>query len=460
MTRTTLKQGDLVEVVITDLSDTGDGVGRSGELVVFVPNTVPGDRVVVRLVTVKPKYAFGKVKELLQSSPDRIKPACIVADKCGGCQWQHISYEYQLSAKREVVIQALQRIGGFTQPIVDAVITRGEPLDYRNKATYPVGISSTGGVIAGYYQKSSHQIVNLNQCPVQDSRLNPFLAEVKKDIQSLGWQIYNEHKHTGIVRHLALRIGRRTGEILLTLVVKDWNLPGIEQKAQEWLDKYPSLVGVLLNHNEHRTNAIFGKETRPIAGRDYLEEKFADLKFQIRPDTFFQVNTQTAEALLYEIQSELNLQGNEILVDAYCGIGTLTLPLSLQVHLAIGLEIQQSSIAAAKINAQYNHINNVTFHSGKVEELLSQISYKPDIVILDPPRKGCDRTVIETLRTVKPTRIVYMSCKVATLARDLKQLCQDGLYTLSRVQPADFFPQTAHVEVAAFLVLSDLVKDT
>lgn len=454
------KQGDLVEAVITDLSDTGDGVARSGDLVVFVPNTVPGDRVVVRLVTVKPKYAKGKLKELLQSSPHRIRPACIVADKCGGCQWQHISYEYQLEAKRKVVIQALQRIGGFTEPRVDAVLTASKPLDYRNKATYPMGMSPGIGVIAGYYQKSSHQIVNLNQCPVQDSRLNPFLEQVKKDIQSLGWQIYNEKNHSGIIRHLALRIGRRTGEILLTLVVKDWIISGVEDIAQEWLDHYPPLVGVMLNLQGNRTNTIFGSETRLVAGTPYLQEEFASLKFQIRPETFFQVNTETAEALLYEIQSELNLQGNEILVDAYCGIGTLTLPLAKQVHLAIGLEIQESAIAAAKINAQYNHINNVTFYSGKVEELLSRISYKPDIVILDPPRKGCDRTVIETLRKAKPTRIVYVSCKAATLARDLQQLCQDGLYTLSRVQPADFFPQTAHVEVVVFLVLSDLVKGT
>ncbi|MCJ8282812.1 MAG: 23S rRNA (uracil(1939)-C(5))-methyltransferase RlmD [Rivularia sp. ALOHA_DT_140] len=460
MTRTLFKQGDLVEIEITDLSDTGDGVGRNDELVVFVPNTVPGDRAVVRLINVKPKYAKGKVKELLQSSSHRIKAACIVADKCGGCQWQHIDYEYQLEAKRKAVIQALERIGGFVQPRVDAVITTGRPLDYRNKATYPMGISSSGGVIAGYYQKSSHRIVNLNKCPVQDLRLNPILKEIKQDIQSLGWQIYNEGSHTGIIRHLGLRIGRRTGEILLTLIVKHFNIPGIEKKAQEWLDHYPPLVGVMLNLNDHQTNRIFGNQNRLIVGNPYLEEEFASLKFQIKPDTFFQVNTETAEELLYEIQSELNLQGNEILVDAYCGIGTLTLPLAKQVDRAIGLEVQESAIAAAKNNAQYNHINNVTFHSGKVEELLSRISNKPDIVILDPPRKGCEKTVIKTLRKAKPTRIVYVSCKPATLARDLQQLCQDGLYTLSRVQPADFFPQTAHVEVAAFLVRSDLVKGT
>jgi len=460
MTRPSWKQGDLVEIEITDLSDTGDGVGRNAELVVFVADTVPGDKIVVRLVNVKQKYAKGKVKELLQPSPHRIKPACIVADKCGGCQWQHINYEYQLEAKRKAVIQALVRIGGFTQPKVDGVITGASSLDYRNKATYPVGISTSGGLKVGYYQKSSHQIVNLNQCPVQDSRLNQILKEVKQDIQSLGWEVYNEGSHTGIIRHLGLRIGRRSGEILLTLIVKDWNIPRIREKAQEWLEHYPSLVGVMLNRNDHRTNKIFGNETRLISGKSYLEEEFASLKFQIRPDTFFQVNTETAEALLYEIQSELNLQGNEILVDAYCGIGTLTLPLAKQVDLAIGLEIQKSAVAAAKNNAQYNHINNVTFYSGKVEELLSRISKKPDIVILDPPRKGCEKTVIETLRKAKPARIVYVSCKPATLARDLKLICQDGLYTLSRVQPADFFPQTAHVEVAAFLVLSDLVKGT
>ncbi|MEL6162230.1 MAG: 23S rRNA (uracil(1939)-C(5))-methyltransferase RlmD [Cyanobacteria bacterium J06628_3] len=460
MTRPRLKQGDLAEIEITDLSDTGDGVGRSAELVVFVPDTVPGDRVVVRLINVKPKYAKAKVKELLQSSPHRIKPACIVADKCGGCQWQHINYEYQLEAKLKAVIQALERIGGFTQPRVDAVITGGSSLDYRNKATYPVGISTSGGVKIGYYQKSSHQIVNLNQCPVQDSRLNPILREVKQDIQSLGWEIYDEGSHTGIIRHLGLRIGRRSGEILLTLIVKDWNIPRIGEKAQEWLDHYPPLVGVMLNRNDHRTNKIFGSETRLVTGRPYLEEEFASLKFQIRPDTFFQVNTETAEALLYEIKSELKLKGDEILVDAYCGIGTLTLPLAKQVNLAIGLEVQQSAVAAAKNNAQYNHINNVTFYSGKVEELLSRISKKPDIVILDPPRKGCEKTVIETLRKAKPARIVYVSCKPTTLARDLKLICQDGLYTLSRVQPADFFPQTAHVEVAAFLVLSDARQGT
>ncbi|QOV24319.1 23S rRNA (uracil(1939)-C(5))-methyltransferase RlmD [Anabaenopsis elenkinii] len=448
------QQGKLIEITITDLNSTGDGVGRFEEIVVFVPDTVPGDRAIVRLVQVKAEYAHGKLHQLLQASAHRVRAGCIVADKCGGCQWQHIDYEYQLVAKHDQVIQALQRIGGFVNPPVDRVLTTDAPLGYRNKATYPLGISASGKVQAGYYQKGSHRLVNLNQCPVQDPRLNPLLAQVKQDIQQRGWQIYDEGKHQGQIRHLGLRIGRRTGEMLLTLIVKEWNLPGIEQQAQEWLERYPQLVGVSLNRNHHRTNAIFGDETRCVAGVSYLREVFAGLEFQVRPDTFFQVYTETAEALLQVIQSELNLQGQELLIDAYCGIGTLILPLAKQVRQAIGLELQPEAVEQAVFNAEHNGINNVTFQVGAVENLLPEMSIKPDVVLLDPPRKGCDRAVINSLLELKPPRIVYVSCKVATLARDLKFLCQDGLYQITSIQPADFFPQTAHVEAVAFLVLT------
>ncbi|MEA5573389.1 23S rRNA (uracil(1939)-C(5))-methyltransferase RlmD [Calothrix sp. UHCC 0171] len=452
------QQGELIEVEITDLTDTGDGVGRSGERVVFVPDTVPGDLIQARLLHVKPKFAQAIAKEILQPSPHRVRPNCIVADKCGGCQWQHIDYEFQLQAKHNQVIQALERIGGFVDPPVNQVLAVGDALGYRNKATYPVGKSVTGNLVAGYYQKGSHQIVNLNQCPVQDQRLNVLLREIKQDIQKQGWQPYDENRHTGLIRHLSLRIGRRTGEILLTLVVKQLTIPDIGAIAQEWLDRYPPLVGVMLNLNGDRTNVIFGRDTRCLVGRNFLWEEFAGLKFQVRPDTFFQVYTETAEALLQQIQLELDLSGQENLLDAYCGIGTLTLPLAQQVNHAWGLEVQPEAVEQAKLNAEYNGINNVEFHPGKVEELLPKMNIKPDIVILDPPRKGCDRSVIEALLSSQPKQIVYVSCKVATLARDLKLLCQDGVYKLKLVQPADFFPQTAHVEVAAFLVLSQLDK--
>lgn len=451
------QQGQLVEIEIADLTDTGEGVGRVGELVVFVPDTVTGDRAKVRLVQVKSGYATGKLEELVTASEHRIRPNCIVADKCGGCQWQHVNFQYQLAAKEERVRQALERIGGFSNLTVDRILTgtRDELpqfLGYRNKATYPVGISAMGQVQAGYYQKSSHKLVNLNQCPVQDPRLNPLLKEVKEDIHWRDWPIYDEQKHTGELRHLSLRIGRRTGEMLLTLIVRTGDLTGIAPQAADWLQRYPQLVGVCVNVNSAKTNAIFGGETRCIAGRSYLREEFAGLEFQLGADTFFQVNTEAAETLLEVIAGELNLQGTEILVDAYCGIGTFTLPLAKQVKTAIGLEVQAEAIARAEFNAKLNNLTNVAFQVGQVEKLLPQLDVVPDIVLLDPPRKGCDRTVLETIKQIQPNRIVYVSCKPATLARDLKFLCENGDYKLVRVQPADFFPQTSHVECAAFLV--------
>ncbi|MFM8006196.1 MAG: 23S rRNA (uracil(1939)-C(5))-methyltransferase RlmD, partial [Dolichospermum sp.] len=307
-------------------------------------------------------------------------------------------------SKQNQVIQALERIGGFVKINVNPVLTAAVSLGYRNKVTYPLGISATGHVQAGYYHKGTHKLINLNQCPVQDSRLNPLLAEVKLDIQKQGWSIYDETRHKGSIRHLSLRIGRRTGEILLTLVVKDWNLPGIETQAQQWLQHYPQLVGVSLNRNSDRTNAIFGIETRCLAGVPYLQEKFAGIDFQIRPDTFFQVYTETAEALLEVIQSELNLQGHEVLVDAYCGIGTLTLPLAKQVKQIIGLELQSTAVKQAIVNARENKINNVTFQVGAVEKILQNLEIIPDVVLLDPPRKGCEDNVIKTLRNLKPSR--------------------------------------------------------
>jgi 23S rRNA (uracil1939-C5)-methyltransferase len=253
---------------------------------------------------------------------------------------------------------------------------------------------------------------------------------------------------------LALRIGRRSGEILLSLVTTDWGLPNLEAQAQTWLTRYPKLVGVCLNRNANRTNVIFGDETRCIAGQPYLQEDFAGLQFQLRPETFFQVNTEAAEALLKVIVEQLRLKGDELLVDAYCGIGTFTLPLAQRVRQAIGLEVQAASVEQARLNAQLNGITNATFEAGAVETLLPKLEKTPDVVLLDPPRKGCDRSVIETLLQTLPQRIVYISCKPATLARDLKLLCQTSEYQLTHVQPADFFPQTPHVECAAFLVRS------
>ncbi|MEL6603679.1 MAG: 23S rRNA (uracil(1939)-C(5))-methyltransferase RlmD [Cyanobacteria bacterium J06614_10] len=447
------QQGETIKLTITDLSNGGEGVGRWQERVVFVPNTVPGDEMRVQLTKVKETHGFGKPAGIVKASPQRVRPACIVADKCGGCQWQQVSYEAQLAAKHQLVVDALTRIGKLDDVEVGPVIAATETLGYRNKATYPVGRSQTQKVKAGYYQKGSHRLVNLNQCPVQDSRLDPILAGIKQDIQNREWKIYDERTHKGHIRHLSLRIGRRTGQILLTIVSRSVKLKGIHEQAEAWMERYPNIAGVLVNLNWKKTNAIFGPETFSIAGEAYLEEAFAGLTFHIQPTTFFQVNTQQAERLLQQIATELALTGEEVIVDAYCGVGTFTLPLAKQAKYCIGLESFTESVVQAQANAALNQIENVGFRIGDVAALLPGLETTPDIVLLDPPRKGCEPTVLEALIALHPQRIVYVSCNPATLARDLRVLCESGGYHVNRVQPADFFPQTAHVECAVFLTV-------
>ena len=441
-----LQQGRVVELEITDLNTSGDGVGRHEGKVVFVPNTVTGDRLNAKIIQSKAKFARGKIQNFLTSSQHRIRPQCIVADKCGGCQWQHIDPEYQRQVKRQQVIQAFARIGDFENVLVQPMLHTSNVLNYRNKSTYPLARSETGQVQAGYYRQGSHRLVNLNQCPVQDERLHPLLKEIKQDIQQRGWSIYDETNHQGKLRHLSLRIGSNTGEMLLTLITTSEKLAGIKEQAQFWLDKYPKLVGVCLNINRDRTNAILGKITYAVVGKPHLREIFAGVELHIAPDTFFQINTHAAELLFDEIVTRLNLTGRENIVDAYCGIGTFSLPLAKKVKQVAGIEVSAASIEQARNNAALNNINNVSFYAGKVKDCIERIDFKPDILLLDPPRKGCDLQVIKSILTIQPKYIVYISCKPATLARDIKLFCQSNIYRIDCIQPADFFPQTTHVE--------------
>ncbi|CCQ49836.1 23S rRNA (uracil(1939)-C(5))-methyltransferase RlmD [Crocosphaera watsonii] len=445
------QQGQLIELEIIDLANSGDGVGKLDGKAIFVPDTVSGDRILARVTHVKKQYAYGKLQEIISSSPHRVRPSCIVADKCGGCQWQHIDPQYQLKAKENQVIQALKRIGGFDNPSVLPILPSPDSLGYRNKATYPLKRSTTGTVQAGYYQRNTHQIINLNQCPIQDTRLNPILAEVKQDIQAQGWSIYNEKTGTGKLRHLGLRIGKKTGEIFLTLVSSSKKIPNFQEQAEIWLQRYPNLVGVSINYNPHQGNKIFGLETFNYVGRHHLIEEFGQLHFQLSSDTFFQVNTEAAEILLSVLLEKLSLTVEKTLIDAYCGVGTFTLPLAQKVAQAVGIENNQNSITQAENNAKINGIDNVKFYTGNVENILPFLNIFPDIVVLDPPRKGCDRSVIDTLRKINPPLIIYISCQPSTLARDLKKLCQEDLYKVESIQPIDFFPQTPHVESMAVI---------
>ena len=441
-----LQQGQIVELEIIDLNSSGDGVGRHEGKVVFVPNTVTGDRLTAKIIQVKTKFARGKIQDLLAPSPHRVRPQCIVADKCGGCQWQHINSEYQRQAKRQQVIDAFQRIGGFENIQVAEILHTPDVINYRNKSTYPLARSAKGQVQAGYYRSGSHKLVNLNQCPIQDERLHPLLREIKQDIQQRGWSIYDEINHRGKLRHLSLRIGSNTGEILLTLISTSDKLAELEEQAQLWLNKYPKLIGVCLNINPDCTNAILGNTTYTVAGKSYVREIFAGVELHIAASTFFQVNTSAAELLLASVVEKLDLMGKETIIDAYCGVGTFSLPLAKIVKQVIGIEINSASIEQARNNAALNNIKNAIFYTGKVKDCISKIDVKPDILILDPPRKGCNVKVIEDILHIQPAHIVYVSCKPSTLARDIKLFCQSNIYEPTYIQPTDFFPQTTHVE--------------
>ncbi|BDA39422.1 23S rRNA (uracil(1939)-C(5))-methyltransferase RlmD [Candidatus Atelocyanobacterium thalassae] len=440
------QQNNLIKLNIVDINDNGEGVGKFEEKIIFVPDTVTGDVVLVSLNFIKRQYAYGKVKEIIHSSPYRVRPNCIVSDKCGGCQWQHISPEYQLHIKQNKIVQSLRRIGRFKDISVLPILSSSEIFGYRNKATYPLSYSKSGNVHAGYYQRHTHKLININQCPIQDSRLNSFLAEIKLDIEKQRWTIYNEKTYEGQLRHLALRIGHSTGEVLLTLVSTSSHINEIKKQANLWLEKYPNLIGVLINQNSEKSNKIFGDKTFSIVGEPFLKENFFNIDFKLRPDTFFQVNTQSAETLLHSLLDNLILTGKEKIVDAYCGIGTFTLPLAKRVSHATGIEISYDSIEQAKTNAKANNIDNVVFYQGAVKDILPSLNISPDIVLLDPPRKGCEDGVIETLRRVRPPLIIYISCQPSTLARDLKKICHQNLYKILWIQPVDFFPQTPHVE--------------
>ncbi|WP_287129523.1 23S rRNA (uracil(1939)-C(5))-methyltransferase RlmD [Candidatus Cyanaurora vandensis] len=433
-------QGSRLEVTVMDLAAGGDGVARWENRVVFIPNTAPGDRVQVRLVHVKPREAFAQVETLLEPSPDRVRPRCIVADKCGGCQWQVVDYSRQVQAKQTLVTQTL---GVPVRPLWAA----SEPFHYRNKVTYPLAYNQQGQVAAGYYAQGSHKVVNINQCPVQDPHLDEVLPGLKQAIQDQGWSIYNETTRVGLLRHLALRVGRRTGEVLVTLVATAAP-PGIEAWAKRVL-AFPSIVGVGWNHQTQPGNVIFGNQTYTVQGRGYLRELFCGLEFHIAATTFFQIYTEQAERLVQQVVQEAQLTGSETVVDAYSGIGTMALPLARQAQRVIGIERWGESVQQARANAQRNNITNIEFNQGAVEDWLPRQKVAPDVLCLDPPRKGCDPAVLKALLKYPPRRILYVSCNPATLARDLAVL--GGGYSLESVQPVDFFPQTYHVECLAVL---------
>ena len=449
--------GGLQILTVNDLTREGIGVGRINGQVILVDGALPGDRVEVRLVHQAKRHAVGKLVRLIQASPDRRKPPCILADHCGGCTLQGLEARAQQHWKQQLVVETLQRIGQLP-PVVRPLLAAPEELAYRNRAVIPLERDPRGTLRAGYYRRGSHQIVNMNRCPILDPRLDAMVAPLKADLDGSGWPVdrHGAAESPGLgLRHLGLRIGRRSGERLITLIASHGDLPGLASTAERWMARWPELVGVSLNLQPQQGNRLFGPETISILGRGWILEPFCGVELQIGAETFFQVYSEQAERVTALLMDSLG-HPSGILLEGYCGIGTFSLPLAKagwQVH---GIEQHPSTVALARANAQRNGLEQrCIFHEGDVglhlEEALSQ--NRPGAVLLDPPRKGLQEAVLASLLAHRPPLILYLSCDPATLARDLRALCSDGSYRLESVQPLDFFPNTSHVECLAVVRL-------
>jgi 23S rRNA (uracil1939-C5)-methyltransferase len=451
------RAGELGELSIDDLSHQGEGIGRLGTDVVFVPGGLPGDRLRIRLMRRHKGNWSAEIAGIIDPSPDRRRPPCILADHCGGCSLQPFEDGAQARWKFQQVRQTLQRIAGLEAP-VRPILAAPDPLGYRNRAIIPLERSADGCLRAGYYRRGSHRIVNLNRCPVLDGRIDHLIQPLKQDLEASGWPI-DRHGGGGL-RHLALRVGQATGEVLLTLVSADRDLPGLESLAEAWMERWPEVVGVCLNLQDQPTNRLLGERTLTVAGRPWLEEGFAGLHYRIGADTFFQVNTGQAEAVMPSLLEALGDEhdaGPKQLVDAYCGIGTFSLPLAQRGWRIHGLEQHGPSVDLARSNAALNGLEAMAqFECTPVAPVLGQRLHPhtggdgPRLFV-DPPRRGLEPEALAAIKTVRPARIAYLSCDPATLARDLGQLAADGAYELLWLQPIDFFPNTSHVESLAAL---------
>jgi 23S rRNA (uracil1939-C5)-methyltransferase len=445
--------GPSAEISITDLTQHGDGIGRLEEgdgSVVFVAGAVPGDRVRVRLQGRRRRLWQAELVVVVEPSPNRRRPPCILADHCGGCSLQPLSDPAQASWKEAQVRQVLQRLGGITIP-VRPILAAPHPLGYRNRALIPLERTADGVLRAGYYRRGSHRIVNLNHCPVLDPRIDALIAPLKADLEASPWPV--DRHGSGGLRHLGLRVGANSGEVLITLVATDARLSGLEEQAAAWMARWPAVVGVGLNLQPEATNRLMGETTLTLAGSPTLEERFAGLRLQIGADTFFQVNTAQAEAVVPLLLEALGDTPGR-LIDAYCGIGTYSLPLASHGWQVEGIEQQAAAVALAQRNAALNGLeSNLRFHGQDVADLLAVrlADGAPQALLLDPPRKGLAGGVIAAIRSAPPPRLLYLSCDPATLARDLGLLCSGGPYRPVWVQPLDFFPNTSHVECLALL---------
>jgi len=515
-----VRKGTVAEVEIEGLTHEGLGVGKAEGFTLFAAGTLPGERARVRVTDVKKQYGIADLEALLRESEDRVIPPCPIYEACGGCQLQHLSYEAQLRWKRRMVIDNLTRIGklhvahgagdetedgadspgsaasdttsdspdsagsarSFGSPatpageapallakddrqatasgvIVHPTIGMKEPWRYRNKAAVPVG-EREGGLTAGFYEQGSHRIVDMEACLIQNEQNDALIRHVRRIADELGIPAYDRARHEGILRHVVVRTGVKTKEMMVVLVTNGRHLPHADKFVERLREavriEQPGyrLMSICQNVNMKRTNVIFGDETRVLWGSETIEDRIGDIRFAISAQSFYQVNPEQTEVLYRKALEYAGLSGEETVIDAYCGIGTISLFLARRAKRVYGVEIVPEAIEDAKRNAELNGIRNVEFAVGRAEDVMPrwhEAGVDADVIVVDPPRKGCERSLLETIIAMKPKRVVYVSCNPSTLARDLRIL-EDGGFRTVEVQPVDMFPHSGHVECVILMV--------
>lgn len=437
---------------ITDIGTNGEGIGRIDGYTVFVEGALPEEVIKVLIVKTKKHFGYGKLLEILEPSPHRVTPACPVAAKCGGCQLQHLSYEGQLAFKTKKVKDHLERIGGFSGISVGYAKGMEEPWRYRNKAQFPVG-GKTGEPEIGFYAKRSHRIIDTPVCMLQNEVNDRIVKIIRAFLAEYEIPLYDETIHRGLVRHILTRIGRRTGEIMVCLVVNGRKLPHCDVLVER-LWEIEGMTSIVLNVNTDQTNVILGTEVHVLWGKETIRDYIGDVQFEISPLSFYQVNPLQTQVLYQTALDFAELEGNETVLDLYCGIGTISLFFAQKAKHVFGVEIVPEAIADAKRNAALNGMNNADFAVGAAEDVIPRLyeekGITADVVVVDPPRKGCDSVLLDTIAAISPKKVVYVSCDSATLARDLAYLCPKG-YTIEKIQVVDMFPHTVHVETVVLL---------
>ncbi|UMZ74527.1 23S rRNA (uracil(1939)-C(5))-methyltransferase RlmD [Natranaerofaba carboxydovora] len=462
-----VKVGDRITVDIDDMNHQGEGIGRYEGFAIFVPEALPEEEVECEVISTKKNYARALITEIKTSSKDRVSPPCPYYKDCGGCQLQHLSYEGQLKFKEKQVKENIEKIGGIDSEEYEFLPIMGmkHPWNYRNKIQLPVRKIDNETEL-GFFKKRSHNLIPVDYCMIQDERGNLVLKKVREILKKYDIPPYDETKHEGLLRHVIIRVGANSGEILIVFVTRENKFPNKKKIIKELEDNVTDLVGIVHNINQKRTNVILGDAEKTIWGRSYLKDKLGNLEFKISPAAFYQVNSFQAEKLynksielacLHNETNETNIK-NKLVIDAYCGIGTIALNFARYADEVIGMEVVKEAVNDARDNAGINNLENkAVFWHGKVEEIIYELrehkEQEPEIVVVDPPRKGCDKDFLQALLDLKSQKIIYVSCNPSTLARDLNLLVNSDKtkYHVKAVQPVDMFPQSVHVETIVLI---------